>query len=581
MNSIGSFSGLASGIQWRDLVDEMIRAERVRRVNPLSQQVSQDQRRIDAWGAFRTAVTRLEAASRKLQDGSAFAAFSTSGGTSPTSGRALVSASATESAAPGTYQVEVLGTARTEKAGMGAGVADATAELGFSGTFYVNEKAITVEAGDSLNDIRDRINDANKDSGRTGVTATIITPQEGQSRLMLTADSTGWNGIELRDGVGGVLQQLGILDAGAVRTENRTVDGKLSTQRLTAAGGEVPANSVASLLGLSTPPLKQRVIVSGKEIEIDLQSDTLQDLLNKVRDAGGQGRIVTENIGGRDLFRLEVEGEVRTADDNPDGQEVLDLLGFTRTARTQEVAGADAHIRLDSIDVVRRTNTVSGVVPGVTLAVQNAEPGVTTEVNIRRNTQQAIDAVKDFASAYNEVLRFTNNQRAAGQPLAGNGTLRTTMSGFTDVLLTPTTGLDLPFERATLLGVSLTRTGTLEVDETKLREMLGSNLQDVRTFFTGKGQGTDAVAGLAGRMLSNVSRVTRSGDGTIALQVDSLNRSIDGLNRRRDDAEVRLEVRREALLKQFIAMETAMQTIQGQGNWLNAQLDAMRPRRDR
>jgi flagellar capping protein FliD len=33
-------------------------------------------------------------------------------------------------------------------------------------------------------------------------------------------------------------------------------------------------------------------------------------------------------------------------------------------------------------------------------------------------------------------------------------------------------------------------------------------------------------------------------------------------------------------MKQFMAMETAMQTIQGQGNWLRAQLDAMRPRRD-
>jgi flagellar capping protein FliD len=132
---------------------------------------------------------------------------------------------ATDTAVPGSYQVEVLGVARTEKAGMNAGVADAAQPLGHEGTFYVNEKAVTVEAGDSLNDIRDRINAANQGDGRSGVTATIITPQEGQSRLMLTADTTGWNGIELRDGDDGVLQQLGILDAAAARTDNLTADG--------------------------------------------------------------------------------------------------------------------------------------------------------------------------------------------------------------------------------------------------------------------------------------------------------------------------------------------------------------------
>jgi flagellar capping protein FliD len=578
MSSISSFSGLASGIQWRDLVDEIIRTEQVRRVSPLTQQATQDQRRIDAWKSFQTLVGRLETASRRLRDGSTFGALSASGGTSP-SGRALVGASVTESAVPGTYRVEVLGTARTEKAAMGAGVASATGPLGHEGTFYLNEKAIVVEPGDSLNDIRDRINEANRGSARAGVTATIITPQEGQSRLVLTADSTGWNGVELRDGEDGVLGRLGILDADAARTENRTVDGKLSSQRFTAADGEVPAHSVATLLGLSTPPLKQRVIVSGREIQVDLSSDTLQSILDKVRDAGGQGRIVGETIGGREMLRLEVEGEVAAGDD-PESQQVLDLLGFTRAARTQEVAGADAYLKLDSIGVVRRTNSIANVVPGLTLTVQNADPGTVTDVNVTRNTQQAVDAVKEFASAYNELHRFTNNQRTPGSALYGNGTLRTTMAAFTDVMLTPTTGLDLPFERATMLGLSLSRTGELQVDDAKVREMLGSNLSDVRTFFTGRGAGDDAVKGLAGRMLATAAPVSRSGDGTIALQLESLNRSIGALSTRRSDADARLELRRESLYKQFMAMETAMQTIQGQGNWLKAQLDAMRPRRD-
>lgn len=577
MSSIYSFTGLASGIQWRDLVDEMMRAEQIRRVNPLTQQAAQDQRRIDAWGTFRTLSTRLETASKKLAGGGAFGALTTSGGTSPTSGRSLVSAAATDGASPGTYQIEVLGLARTEKAGMAAGVADATQPLGFAGTFHVNEVEVEIRDTDSLHDLRDRINQASRD-GRAGVTATIITPQEGESRLMLTADGTGWNGVELRDGEGGVLQRLGILDDAAERTDNRTIDGKLSTQRLTADGSEVPARSVASLLGLSTPPLQQRVIVGGQEIRVDLETDTLQDLLNKVLDAGGSGRIATETVGGREMYRLEVDGEVAATDD-PESQRVLDLLGFTRAARTQEVAGADSHIRLDSIDVVRRGNSTSTVIPGVTLNLQTAEPGTKVDVDIRRNTQGAIDAVREFASAYNALLSFSNGQRAAGQPLASNGTLRTAMSSFTDVMLTPTTGLSTAFDRAALVGVSLSRTGELQVDEARLRSALEADPAAVRALFEGetRADGT-VVAGLGGRMQTAAARVTRTGDGLVANQIDSLNRSIESVTRRRSDAEARLELRRESLLNQFMRMESAMNTIQGQGNWLTAQLQAMRPR---
>ena len=101
MEPVGSFSGLASGIQWRDLVDEMIRADQVRRVNPLTQQVTQEQRRIDAWNSFRTLTTRLEIAAKKLGDGGAFGALTTSGGTSPSSGRSLFGATVADGAVAG------------------------------------------------------------------------------------------------------------------------------------------------------------------------------------------------------------------------------------------------------------------------------------------------------------------------------------------------------------------------------------------------------------------------------------------------------------------------------------------------
>ncbi len=69
--------------------------------------------------------------------------------------------------------------------------------------------------------------------------------------------------------------------------------------------------------------------------------------------------------------------------------------------------------------------------------------------------------------------------------------------------------------------------------------------------------------------------LTRSGDGTIALQQESITTSIGSLERRVADAESRLELRREAMLTQFAAMEAALARMQSQGNWLSQQVGAL------
>ena len=69
--------------------------------------------------------------------------------------------------------------------------------------------------------------------------------------------------------------------------------------------------------------------------------------------------------------------------------------------------------------------------------------------------------------------------------------------------------------------------------------------------------------------------LTRSGNGTIAMQNTSITSSITSLERRSDDVAARLEQRRESLVKQFTAMEAALSRIQSQGNWLTQQITAL------
>src|SRR5215211_8308191 len=112
---IGSFSGLASGIQWRDMLDQIVAVDKQRRLDPVTKAKDLAQKRLDAWASYSTLVSKFRDAAKALRDGSAFSVFNVTGGLSSTTGRALLTATASSSAAPGTFDVEVLDLARANK----------------------------------------------------------------------------------------------------------------------------------------------------------------------------------------------------------------------------------------------------------------------------------------------------------------------------------------------------------------------------------------------------------------------------------------------------------------------------------
>lgn len=898
MASVASFSGLASGIQWQDMIDQIMQVETARRVTPLTSQIAAQQKRADAWTAYRSVIGRFADASRALRDGTAFGTYRASAGTGA-GGRALVSVAASASAAPGSYKVEVLGLARAEKLS-GNVVDSATTALGMSGEFAINGRKITVTATDTLSSLRDRINAANSGGSPSRVSASILSTGSGEHRLVLSSDVAGAAGIDLIDGAEGLLADLGLAD-GTVAA-NTTASGGTATRAVSSV-----TTAIATSLGV-TMPAPSTIEVGGRTISVDLSQDSLSSIAAKIQAQGIPARTVPQTVDGRTMYRLEVEGTVQAlgaGEGTPEqvvaSQRALEVLGFVtpgRAAVNQVVsgeqpwqdggaaatgasllgslsvggdaagvvagdtitirgtdgaggavlhsfvvdagstlddllaqvntafggtrpatatlaadgtiqladseggesklafslsvqhaatppevapeaallgrasvstvgrlrtvtAGSDAAVRVDGVTVTRGGNTISDVIAGVTLTLQGAESGTEIAVDVTRNDDVALNAVKQFASAYNDVMAFVDAQTAQGAPLAANGTLRSTRAQLTDVLLTDVAGLagGAAYNRATLVGVSLSRTGTLEVDATAFKAALASNIGDVKALFgtagvasdasleyatssaatapgsydvdittaarqpklTGSGFGgsylatgatdrlrvTDSVSGksielgladgattseivaalntkfagdglrlsavvaadglnfsitgteygaaaavtveylpdvagadpfglvgtdsgvdvagtIGGRPATGMGRkltapagtdldpnpaaglvinytgtatgaigtlsfargvggmmtrvtdaLTRGGDGTIASQLDSLDGSITGLARRAEDATRMLEIRREAMTKQFAAMEAALSRIQAQGNWLTQQMNAI------
>lgn len=362
--AIASFSGLSSGIQWRDMIDQIMQMESARRLKPVADRIKLQEKRSTAWGEYDNLVTKLRDAATSFSTGSAFGVYKTSATSSAVSGRALVSATAADTASPGTYDVEVLALAKAEKLGS-AEVADAGAALGLAGTFHVNGRAVTLTAADSLAAVRDRINAANSGSNASGVTATILSTSAGSHRLILTADATGSRGIELVDSDTGVLAdpKLGVLSGSLAANASSAEAGWVDSIRFSSR-----SEVLKDVLGISPPPAVSTILVGGVKVEVDFNSDTLDEVLAKIQAADPGAKMREEVVNGKTTYRLSTSASLAVDPDSAESERNLEALGFLSASPASRItAGTDARLRIDGYEMTRRTNTVSDAIAGVTL----------------------------------------------------------------------------------------------------------------------------------------------------------------------------------------------------------------------
>ena len=159
MSSRINISGLSTGIQWGDLVDSTVKAYEARQVTPITDRITKRAAQKTAWTKMQGLVETLNTNARNLRR-SGFGGFLATVPPSPSTSRALLTATASLTATPGRYRVEVLQLADTAKIA-GHAVADTTAARALTGSMAINGTSITLVPADTLVDIRTKINDAN------------------------------------------------------------------------------------------------------------------------------------------------------------------------------------------------------------------------------------------------------------------------------------------------------------------------------------------------------------------------------------------------------------------------------------
>lgn len=188
--AISSSTGLASGLNTSSIISALMAVEKLP-LQRLQTQQSTVESKISALGKIKSAVAALQKAADDISTASNL--YSYKGTLADTT---IASATTTTKAVAGTYSVEVEQLATNHKLTSSATVNPSaggtlTIEIGSTATGSFVPKSgtsaipVTINAGESLSDVAEAINNAD-----TGVSATIINGTSGP-QLVLTSEETG------------------------------------------------------------------------------------------------------------------------------------------------------------------------------------------------------------------------------------------------------------------------------------------------------------------------------------------------------------------------------------------------------
>jgi flagellar hook-associated protein 2 len=327
--STNMISGLASGIDWRTIVDQLSAIEH-RPVDLVENRKSDLEKKLTEWQSFNTMLLALDTASQSLSEPDDFYLYTSSMTTdsSTINGEDLLSVSSSTTASTGSYTLKVTSLATAQKLSSNP-FSSQTEELGsgYAGDIVINGKVLSIEASDSIADVAYNINGLNTGSDPSGVTATVVRYGTNDYRLILTSDQTGADGMSLLNGSStNLIQKFGWKDNTALVIKNSITNG---------AQSDLFSNSnvtIKSLLGLTDGEASTgSLLIDGTAVSIDLAGDSITDIkeaVNLAMVAAGKGNdivasVISESVDGNTFYRLQIEGTQSFADEN----NILNTLG--------------------------------------------------------------------------------------------------------------------------------------------------------------------------------------------------------------------------------------------------------------
>ena len=561
-----ALSGLASGFDWKSIVDQLIEVSRAPQNRMRSEKAALSTRNSalnDVRGlvsSLKTSLTSLSS-TEALQKRSATFRDTTTNWT----------ASADSKAPSGTYDFTFVSAATSSKLTGAGNIAtqlnpsDPLSSLPVgrtitAGTFTVEGARITITTADTLDDVLGKITAAGISATYNAATDQIDLVKGGGGPISLGASNDTSN----------FLQALRLSSGNSPITSSTT----LSSPRLSG-----PIDS-ANLTGWAGTGVDDSILINGVEIEFNSATDSIQTVLNRINSSSAGVTATFDLASGRFLLTNKLTGNVGiSVEDGMGAGGLAAAMGLT--TGTSLTSGADAVFSMNGGgNLTSRSNTLDESVHGITGLSVTANSVGTQTVTVGSDTTAAKGAINDFISKYNAVQnaieRYTkvtvDGDKVSSAVLAGSRELASISRDLRRILITNGTDeIGAPLEgtvkRLSDMGVGFSGIeNTISItNSTTLDTRLASNAEDVIKYFA------TADNGLVARMDTMLERLVSSSSttpGTFQVQTDSISKQNKSLDKQIEEFERRLESQRSLLESSFIAMERAQSGFQQQSAYL-------------
>jgi flagellar hook-associated protein 2 len=558
LNSATNTSG--SGIDVTSMVDAILELDAAPEVN-LQNQVTALNSQTSALTTIENDLTSLQTAVQALND--PMGAFSDVTVTSTNNN--VVSATAANGTAAGSHTITVSSLATTSAYYSSPQTSSTSAlPVGEFDLQVGNNAAVPIPVDsadntDTLSGLAAYINQQN-----LGVTATVITDASG-ARLALVSQTSG--------------------TAGKITISNDTTGADLSAS-FTSASAELPAGSFDLQVGSNT----------AVTIPVDSgdNTDTLTGLASYInqQDLGVTASVITNASGAQLALVPQHSGQagVITISNDTTGMgfpgtytpPTVKGMGFTAvTDGSGNALGTNASLTVDGIPVSSGSNTVTGVIPGVTMTLSGTSSNPVT-LAVQPDLTQVGSAINNFVSAWNQVMNDINaqynyNGTGTAPPLLGDPSLDLLQSQLLNAITTSVSGNGAAVNLQSI-GIKLQNDGTLTVasnqstDSMDLNDALANDFSAVQNLFQ-----STSPSGVSQTLNTALIGITDATEGPLNVAMNSIKTEVTDLDSQISDFQYQLQQTQAQLTAQYSTMNTTLEQLPEMLASINDQLNALNP----
>lgn len=318
-------------------------------------------------------------------------------------------------------------------------------------------------------------------------------------------------------------QSQKLASAGQLNAQAVVGTGTLTFDFGTISGGTLGTNGKYTGAGFASNG------AGSKSVTIDSSHNTLNGIRDAINAAGIGVTASVINDGSNTPYRLALSnsqtGEASSMKISVSGDAALgNLLNHdpsSSQALTQTVAAQNAQLKVDGLAISKASNSVSDVVPGVTLTLKKTNAGSPTNLAVTRDTAAVKANVQEFVDGYNKLtgslksLTSYDMSSKKGAALYGDSSVRNMLGQLRGLVTGTISGGASSLTRLSDAGVSYQADGTLKLDTTQLQKVVDTQFDQLPGLFAASGSSSDS-------QVSYVGSTAKTQAGSYALTVSQL-----------------------------------------------------------